>query len=146
MKVILLYILTISFFHTSLADLHALTHKVLQRLEKYNLYLKPEKCFFDQTSIKYLDVVISKGNVCMDLNKVQRILKWPRPKTVKQIQSFLSFCNFYRHFIHNYFKRAHPLFQLTKVNIPFNWTSLQQDAFMTLIHIFNTARLFLFKN
>jgi len=140
---LIVYLDDILLFHTTLTDLHALTHKVLQRLEKYDLYLKPEKCSFDQTSIEYLGAVISEGNVCMDLNKVQGILKWPRPKTVKQIQSFLGFCNFYRHFIHDYSKIAHPLFQLTKVNTLFNWTSSQQNAFTTLIHAFSTTPVLL---
>jgi len=140
---LVVYLDDILLFHTTLTDLHALMHKVFQCLEKYDLYLKLEKCSFDQTSIEYLGVIISEGNVRMDLNKVQGILKWPRPKTVKQIQSFLGFCNFYRHFIHDYSKIAHPLFQLTKVHAPFNWTSSQQNTFMTLIHAFTTAPVLL---
>jgi hypothetical protein len=79
----------------------------------------------------------------MDPTKVQGITKWPRPTKVKEIQSFLGFCNFYRHFIHDYSKIAHPLFHLTKKDIPFTWTTTQQSAFDTLIHSFTVAPVLL---
>jgi hypothetical protein len=136
---LVVYLDDILLFHDNLAKLHHLTHEVLRRLAKYNLYLKPEKCSFDQTAIKYLGVIISAGNVRMDPAKVQGIMKWPRPTKVKEIQSFLGFCNFYRRFIHDYSKIAHPLFQLTKKDTPFVWTTDTQAAFDTLIHAFTTA-------
>jgi hypothetical protein len=136
---LVVYLDDILLFHNDLAKLHHLTHEVLQRLTKYNLYLKPEKCSFDQTAIEYLGVIISAGNVCMDPAKVQGITKWPRPTKVKEIQSFLGFCNFYQRFIHDYSKIAHPLFQLTKKDTPFTWTTNTQAAFNMLIHAFTTA-------
>jgi hypothetical protein len=121
----------------------AITHEVLRRLTKYDLYLKPEKCSFDQTSIEYLGIIIDNGNVRMDPAKVQGITKWPRPTKVKEIQSFLGFCNFYRRFIHDYSKIAHPLFHLTKKDVPFTWTTTQQSAFDTLIHSFTVTPVLL---
>jgi hypothetical protein len=44
---LVVYLDDILLFHSTLQDLHELTHEVLCRLAKYNLYLKPEKCFFD---------------------------------------------------------------------------------------------------
>jgi transposase InsO family protein len=140
---LVVYLDDILLFHHALADLHALTHEVLCRLTQYDLYLKPEKCSFDQTSIEYLGVIIDNGNVRMDPAKVQGITKWPRPTKVKEIQSFLGFCNFYRRFIHDYSKIAHPLFHLTKKDIPFTWTTTQQSAFDTLIHSFTVAPVLL---
>jgi hypothetical protein len=136
---LVVYLDDILLFHDNLTKLHRLTHEVLRHLTKYDLYLKPEKCSFDQTAIKYLGVIISAGNVRMDPAKVQGITKWPRPTKVKEIQSFLGFCNFYRRFIHDYSKIAHPLFQLTKKDMPFTWTMDTQAAFDTLIHAFTTA-------
>jgi hypothetical protein len=67
---LVVYLDDILLFYPSLNNLHMLTHKVLHRLTKYDLYLKPEKCFFDQTSIEYLGIIISEGNVHMDPAKV----------------------------------------------------------------------------
>ena len=74
---LVVYLDDILLFHRHLQDLHALTHKVLRHLTKYDLYLKPEKCSFDQTNIEYLGIIISEGNVRMDPAKVQGITKWP---------------------------------------------------------------------
>ena len=89
-------------FHDNLTDLHTLTYDVLSQLAKHNLYLKPEKCSFNQTSINYLGIIISHGKVKMDPAKISSITKWPQPKKLKDLQSFLGFCNFYCCFIQNY--------------------------------------------
>jgi Reverse transcriptase (RNA-dependent DNA polymerase)/Aspartyl protease len=77
---LVIYLDDILVFYDSLASLHDLTHEILARLQKYDLYLKPEKCSFDQLSIEYLGVIISHGHVKMDPVKVSGITKWPTPK------------------------------------------------------------------
>jgi hypothetical protein len=136
---LVVYLNGILLFHDNLAKLHRLTHEVLQHLMKYDLYLKPEKCSFDQIAIEYLRVIISAGNIHMDPTKVQGITKWPHPTKIKEIQLFLGFCNFYQCFIHDYSKITHPLFQLTKKDTPFTWSVDTQATFDTLIHAFTTA-------
>ena len=68
----------------------------------------------------------------MDPVKLEAVRKWPRPKTVKDIQKFLGFCNFYRRFVKNYSELARPLFDLTKKGEPFIWTERQDTAFTGL--------------
>ncbi len=50
----------------------------------------------------------------MDLTKVCRVMEWPTPMKVKEVQSFLGFVNFYQKFIHNFSDIAHPLYALTR--------------------------------
>jgi len=38
----------------------------------------------------------------MDAAKLAGIKQWPAPQTIKQVQSFLGFMNFYRRFIGKY--------------------------------------------
>src|SRR5712672_42774 len=61
---------------------------------------------------------------------------WPQPKTIKELQSFLGFCNFYRHFIKDYSQVAHSLFALTKKDVPYIWATAQESAFRSLIYTF----------
>ena len=77
------------------AKLEQLTHKVLQHLLDLNLFLRPEKCSFNKTEVEYLGLIISEGKLHMDPVKLTAVKQWPRPKTVKDIQKFLGFCNFY---------------------------------------------------
>ena len=71
----------------------------LSKLQKHDLFLKPEKCKFHQKEVEYLGVIIGQGSVKMDPIKVKGIAHWPTPATVKDVRSFLGFCNFYRTFI-----------------------------------------------
>ena len=77
-------------------------HDVLNLLEEHDLYLKPAKCKFHTDSIDYLGVILEKGVTCMDPIKISGIKEWPMPTKVKDIQSFLGFCNFYCTFIHGF--------------------------------------------
>ncbi len=74
-------------------------HDVLHRLEEHDLYLKPEKCVWETSSVDYLGVILEKGVTHMDPVKISGIADWPIPKMVKDVRSFLGFCNFYRAFI-----------------------------------------------
>ncbi|MDS9995192.1 hypothetical protein PNQ69_20735 [Xanthomonas sp. A2111] len=59
----------------------------------------------------------------MDNKKFQKILEWPEPKTVKSLQGFLGFANFYRRFIKDYSKTISNLTSLLRKDIPFVFTS-----------------------
>jgi hypothetical protein len=74
-------------------------HDVLCVAEQHDLYFKLSKCTFHTSSIDYLGVFIEKGMTCMDPVKIAGIKNWPIPTKVKDIHSFLGFCNFYRPFI-----------------------------------------------
>ena len=92
--------------------------QVLTALSNAGLHLKPEKCEFHKTAIEYLGVVVSSDGIQMDDNKVKTIREWQPPKpstnTVKFIQEFLGFANFYRRFIKGYFKVVNLLQPLPK--------------------------------
>jgi hypothetical protein len=86
---------------------------VLQVALDNDLYFKPEKCVFHAPSIDYLGVILEKGVTHMDPVKISGIKDWPTPKTVKDIHSFLGFCNFDRPFIRGFATVACPLNELT---------------------------------
>jgi hypothetical protein len=75
---------------------------ILHCLQTYNLYLRPEKCEFEQAKVDYLGLVISHAKVSMDPVKIEAIVNWPIPESLKEIQSFIGFANFYRQFIKDF--------------------------------------------
>ena len=75
----------------------------------------------------------------MDPKKVRVILEWPEPKKVKDIQSFLGFCNFYRRFIPKYSDKVVPLVCLTCKNVPWNFNDSCKESFQTLKEAFTRA-------
>ena len=107
--------------YSSLLDDHqSTTHEVLQRLLAHDLYLRLEKCEFQQEQIEYLGLVISKGKVTMNPVKIRAVIDWPTPRNLHDLRGFLGFANFYHCFIKDFAKLARPLNDLTKKDIP--WT------------------------
>jgi hypothetical protein len=129
---VVVYLDDILIFSDNAGELDYLTHQVLQKLLDLDLFLQPEKCSFNKTSVEYLGLIISEGELRMDPVKLIAVKNWPRPKTMKDIQKFLGFCNFYRRFVKAYSKLAQPLFDLTKKGEPFIWTDRHERAFMGL--------------
>lgn len=78
----------------------------------------------------------------MDEGKVAAIKNWPTPTTVKELQRFLGFANFYRRFIQNYSSITSPLTSLLR-NKPksLSWTPAATEAFDILKKAFTTAPL-----
>ena len=117
---------------TSTEDHRAAVRDVLQVLQDYDLFLKPEKCVWESPRVDYLGLILEKGVTCMDPAKITGVRDWPTPTTVKQVRSFLGFCNFYRAFIRGFSHLAKPLNNLTKKDTPWTWGQEQQTAFDTL--------------
>ena len=112
------------------------TKRVLQHMIELDLHLKLEKCTFAATTVEYLGMIVKPGQLAMDPIKLNGIAQWPTPSKVKDVRSFLGFANFYRRFIPNYSTLARPLIDLTKKNLPWNWTPSQQQAFDQLKCLF----------
>lgn len=113
--------------------------QVLQKLKENRLYAKLEKCEFDCTMVDFVGFTISPDGIFMKEDKVKTILDWKPPKTVRQLQSFLGFANYYRRFIRDYSTIATPLTRLTKKSIPYYWDTEANAAFEKLKLAFTQA-------
>jgi len=98
--------------------------EVLRRLRQHKLYAKPEKCEFHSDSVEYLGYFLSPNGLTMSQDKVKTICDWPKPRKVKDIQSFLSFANFYCRFIFNYSDIVVPLTWLTRKDAPWDFSNI----------------------
>jgi len=110
------YIDDILIYSNSLEEHHEHVSKVLEKLLENNLYVKLEKCEFDKSETTFLGYVISKDGLKMDKEKIKAILDWPVPTNVKEVQSFIELCNYYRLFIKDFAKIANPIHKLTRKN------------------------------
>ena len=70
-------------------------HIILDILEEHDLYLKPEKCTFEQEEIDYLGVIVGKGTLKMDPKKIKGVADWSPPRTVTEVWQFLGFTGYY---------------------------------------------------
>jgi Reverse transcriptase (RNA-dependent DNA polymerase)/RNase H-like domain found in reverse transcriptase len=103
--------------------------KVLTRLRGAGLQAAIHKCEFHVKRTKYLGFIVSSDGIEVDPEKTAVVTDWAAPSTVRGVQSFLGFCNFYRRFIKDYSRMAKPLTRLTKDNTPFLWDADCKQAF-----------------
>ena len=61
--------------------------------------LKQRNANLRNKRLNIFGLVVQEGKLAMNLAKLKGILAWPTPKTVKEVQSFLGFGNFYQEFL-----------------------------------------------
>jgi len=104
---------------------------VLQVLVQHHLFAKLSKCRFAESEIEYLGHLISQHGVRADPSKLDAMISWPLPRSIKALRGFLGLISYYRKFIRNYGLIAAPLTTLLKKN-SFVWSSAATQAFEAL--------------
>jgi len=83
-------------------ELEEQTIRFLKIVEKYNLCFKRSKCDFDMEEIPILGVIVGKGQVKIEQEKIKAVKEWKTLTKVKNVESFFGFANFYQCFIQNF--------------------------------------------
>ena len=88
--------------------------QVLRRLRAHGVTLKPKKCRLFKREVKYLGQIVSAAGYRPDTSNVEaiRVLKKSKPRTVSEVRKLLDLLGYYRRYIQDFAKIAHPLFQL----------------------------------
>ena len=105
---------------------------VLERLREAKLKINAEKCHFCTQEAHFLGHVVGTHGVAPDPEKIEKVDKYPAPKCLREVRSFLGLVGYYRKFIKDYFKKAKLITNLTQKERPFEWTIDQQEAFEEL--------------
>ncbi|XP_024136818.1 uncharacterized protein LOC112151925 [Oryzias melastigma] len=107
---------------------------VLGRIQDAGLTLNVAKCEWAQRESCYLGYLLGGGEVRPQVDKVEAIRNCPRPRTKKEVRSFLGLAGWYRRFVHQFATIAAPLTALTekRQKNPIIWTDECELAFKTL--------------
>ena len=95
-------------------EYNEVVEEVLRRLAENDLYMKPEKYKWKVKEVEFLGVVIGPEGIKMEKKKVKRVLDWPTPKGIKDVQKFLGLANYYCWFIKDFASIARPLHDMVK--------------------------------
>ncbi len=121
--------------------------QILKRLRKFKLYASLKKCEFFIIKVNFLEFIIFTKSISMNSSRIDIIKTWFRSKMYWEIQVFLRFINFYRHFIHHYSQIAEFLTELLRDSVKdvkmssFIWLSEAKQAFNQLHDIFMKASI-----
>lgn len=106
--------------------------RVLAKLREAGLQVDIRKSEFYVQETTFLGLLVSTEGLKINPEKVAAVVDWPAPTNLRQMQSFIGFCNFYRRFIRDFSKIARPLTRLARKDVPFQWDSACQESFIEL--------------
>lgn len=112
--------------------------RVLQLSADFGLNINWQKSSFLQTRIEFLVHIIENSTTRPTERKTNAVTKFPQPRNVKDVQSFLGLTGYFRKFVYNYSRIARPLSDLLKANTPFVFDEPQKFAFEQLKAILST--------
>ena len=106
-----------------------LVRKVLAKLKEHQLAVSVTKSVFHQESVEFLGYIVATNRVTMSERKVESIKNWKPPRSVKEVQIFIGFANFYRRFIKGFSDICTPVTETLKGDkTKFYWGPKQDKA------------------
>ena len=87
---------------------------VLDLLRKNGLFANLKKCWFHKDEVRFLGYVVSSQGIRMEEERIEAVRNWLELKSVRDIQVFIGFANFYRRFIRGFSRIAAPLTSMLK--------------------------------
>ncbi len=87
---------------------------VLDQLWKHSLYANLKKCRYHQDEVRFLGYIVSHQSIRIEEEQIKAVRDWLEPQSVRDIQVFLGFANFYRWFIQEFSRLAAPLTSMLK--------------------------------
>ncbi len=112
---------------------------IFQKLTQVGLKSKLTKCEFLKSRIEFLGHLIDGDGIHTVDSKITAVQKFPTPKSVENVRSFLGLDGYYRAFVKKFASIASPLTRLLKKNVPFHWNDTRQHSSPTLKDSFTHA-------
>ena len=116
-------------------------YAMLKRLKENGFTLNEAKCEFCKTELDFSRQHFSKNGISLSDMKVNAFLNASRPETPAAPHSFLGLSSNCSRFIRNYSTSAEPLWRLIRKNEKWNWTDIQENAFIKLKKTLSTKAM-----
>lgn len=145
-KGVFVYMDDIIVYSKNLEEHLCILKDIMERFEKHFLKLKVDKSKFLAKEVAYLGFILTTEGLKADPRKTECIRKYPRPKNVKQVQSFMGLCNYYRRYIEDYAGLARPLYNLCRKDELFEWNDKCEESFKQFKEKLTTPPILIFPN
>ncbi len=112
---------------------------VSTRLREEGIMLKFKRCSFLQSCFRYLGFLVTPEGLRPDPKKTDALSAMAVPSSVSQVRSFLGLASYFRRFVPNFSVIVEPLQSLTRLHVPFRWSSECRQAFDLLKSILTSS-------
>ena len=102
---------------------------VFKAIAKSGITLSPKKCNLGYHSLQLLGQKVSRLGLSTHKEKIDAIMDLTPPRNVHDLQSFLGMMVYFSAYIPFYAWIVAPLFKLLRKEQPWEWGTLQQEAF-----------------
>lgn len=107
-------------------------HRIMHRVGHAGGTFSPNKAQMGREDVIIVGQKCTPEGRLPEPNKVEKILNWPRLKTIRDVRAFMGLCGTVRIWIKDYSKIGRALHELTRHGVEFVWEERQQSAFDTL--------------
>ena len=111
-KGLIVYLDDMLLYSNSIMDMITQLDMIFERLRKFGLKVKPEKCQFFKESVTFLGHTVSAAGIHTDQTKIQAVKEFPRPSTEKAVRQFMGLSSYFRRFIKGFAQIAGPISDL----------------------------------
>jgi len=119
---------------------------VFTKLRQANLVLNPEKCHFTRFKVELLGHIVSCDGLQVNPDKVKKLVEMRLPRNTSEVRSFLGLASYYRRFVKDFAKIAHPIIKMTGKDVHIVWDKPAQISFNTLKEALTTAPVLAYPN
>lgn len=107
--------------------------EVAKRLSNANLSLNLGKSKFCRKQLNYLGYIINEEGLSVNPDKVEAIVNYPSPTSIREVRRLLGMATWYNRFIPNFAAKCGPITDLLKKSkSKFIWTPEAESAFNDL--------------
>jgi len=106
--------------------------KVFERLRAHNMWLNPEKYFFEVMAGKILGFMVTQRGIKANPDKCETILNIRSPTSLKEIQRLNGKLTALSRFLPKLIEKAKPLYMLLKGAQQFEWNNPCEEMFQEL--------------
>ena len=112
---------------------------LLERCERARIKLNSEKMRLKQKSVSFLGHLVTSNGLKPDPAKVEAVIDMKKPTDVHGVQRLNGVVNYLARYLPKLSEVMEPIRQLTKKDVPWNWSGAQDKALKTVKQLITAA-------